>query len=410
MRPWMKPWRDWAMPDLFSMHRAGRELKAVRYGYEKAGLTIFDQPIPWNAEAVLVEAAMRLPINVPRNKQDFKLRLPGLPSVTPESLQRQEKEDGVLCAFRLPVAPQSILADLQWRNYRLGQITLPVLTRQEFLKQVRLRLPSVLVRLGEHNVACQTFVSTQCRGLTACAVLSSTTSLAPLPDLGLRVEFASERKGQVQSIPVQLTGSQLAEREALVAVMPRRFPRRTGIWTVTWVLADRTLASQRVRAITQKHFHRSLRVTDTRFVIQNGKGKVTLTRKYGRGEETARAGPCFFVSSTEPGMAGSCTCQLRILLPGRVPWPSALDQEILITDGPTMVAPGTWDADALKHFHAFELLCQGQSLGTLPLNPAPAATFTAEGGFQQPPEFSWSLTADAELSERLDHLWDAGNP
>jgi hypothetical protein len=405
----MKPWRDWAMPDLFSMHRTGRELKAVRYGYEKAGLTVFEQPIPWNAEAVLVEAGMRLPATVSGGKQDFKLRLPGQASIFPESLRRQDKEDGILCAFRLPVPPQSVMADLQWRNHRLGQITLPVLTRQEFLKQVRLRLPSVLVRIGEQNVACQTFVSTQCRGLTAGAVLCSPTSLAPLPDLGLRVEFASERKGVVQSIPVQLTGSQLVEREALVAVMPRRFPRRTGVWTVTWILADRPLASQRVRAITQKHFQRSLRVTDTRFVVQNRNGNVTLVRKFAPAVETARAGPCFFVSSSEPGMAGSCSCQLRILLPGGVPWPKALDQEILIADGPNMFAPGTWDANDLTHFHGFELLCQGQSLGVLPLHPAPIATFTGEGGFQEPPEFSWSLTADAELSDRLDRLWDAGN-
>jgi hypothetical protein len=398
------------MPDLFNMHRTGRELKTVRYGYEKAGLTIFDQPIPWNAEAVLVEAGMRLPSTGPRRKQDFKLRLPGQTPVFPENLRRQDKEEAVLCTFRLPVPPQSALVDLQWRQHRLGQITLPVLSREEFVKHVRLRLPTVLVRLGAQNVACQTFVSTQCQGLTAGAVLGSPTSLAPLQDLGLHVEFSSERKGLVQRIPVQLSGAQLAEREALIAVVPRRFPRRTGVWTINWVLAGRSLASQRVRAITQKHFQRSLRVTDTRFVVQDGKGNSALVRKYVPGGAADRAGPCFFLSGGEPGMAGWCSCQLRILLPGGVPWPSTLDQEILIADGPTMVAPGTWDVNDLAHFHAFELLCEGQSLGVLPLNPAPVATFTGEGGFQEPPEFSWSLAADEELGERLDRLGDPGNP
>jgi hypothetical protein len=406
----MKPWRDWAMPDLFNMHRTGRELKTARYGYEKAGLTIFDQPIPWNAEAVLVEAGMLLPSTGPRRKQDFKLRLPGQAPVFPENLRRQDKEEAVLCTFRLPVPPQSALVDLQWRNHRLGQITLPVLSREEFVKHVRLRLPTVLVRLGAQNVACQTFVTTQCRGLTACAVLSSPTSLAPLQDLGLHVEFSSECKGLVQKIPVQLSGAQLAEREALIAVVPRRFPRRTGVWTVNWVLAGRSLASQRVRAITRKHFQRSLRVTDTRFVVQDGKGNSALVRKYIPGGAADRAGPCFFLSGGEPGMAGWCACQLRILLPGGVPWPSTLDQEILIADGPTMVAPGTWDVNDLAHFHAFELLCEGQSLGVLPLHPAPVATFTGEGGFQEAPEFSWSFAADEELGERLDRLGDPGNP
>jgi hypothetical protein len=46
----------------------------------------------------------------------------------------------------------------------------------------------------------------------------------------------------------------------------------------------------------------------------------------------------------------------------------------------------------------------------LPLNPAPVATFTGEGGFQEAPEFSWSFAADEELGERLDRLGDPGNP
>ena len=61
MWPWIKRWRDWAMTDLWSMHRIGPQPQALHYSYEKAGLTLHDQPIPWNAEAVLVEALVRLP-------------------------------------------------------------------------------------------------------------------------------------------------------------------------------------------------------------------------------------------------------------------------------------------------------------------------------------------------------------
>ena len=57
MWPWIKRWRDWAMHDLWPMHRIGIPPQALHFGYEKAGLTLYDQPIPWNAEAVVVEAA-----------------------------------------------------------------------------------------------------------------------------------------------------------------------------------------------------------------------------------------------------------------------------------------------------------------------------------------------------------------
>ena len=55
MWPWIKRWRDWAMHDLWPLYRIGPQPQALHYSYEKAGLTLHDQPIPWNAEAVLVE-------------------------------------------------------------------------------------------------------------------------------------------------------------------------------------------------------------------------------------------------------------------------------------------------------------------------------------------------------------------
>ena len=45
--------------------------RLMHYSYEKAGLTLHDQPIPWNAEAVLVEALLRLP----RRRQPAQGRL-----------------------------------------------------------------------------------------------------------------------------------------------------------------------------------------------------------------------------------------------------------------------------------------------------------------------------------------------
>jgi hypothetical protein len=46
-------------------------------------------------------------------------------------------------------------------------------------------------------------------------------------------------------------------------------------------------------------------------------------------------------------------------------------------------------------------------LGVLPLSPVPTATFTAEGGYKPPPEFTWSASAEDELSERLARLMGA---
>src|SRR5580704_13372417 len=99
---WIKRWRDWAMHDLWPLYRLGPQSQALHYSYEKAGLTLHDQPIPWNAEAVLVEATMRLSAGQGRRKADFQMRLPGPTLYPADQLRRVENEDLYRISFRLP--------------------------------------------------------------------------------------------------------------------------------------------------------------------------------------------------------------------------------------------------------------------------------------------------------------------
>src|SRR5439155_10708138 len=112
MWPWIKRWRDWAMNDLWPMYRIGPQPQALHHSYEKAGLTLHDQPIPWNAEAVLVEALLRLPATASRRKADFQLRLPQQGLVAAEQLRKEEGEDRHRLFFRLAPPTQSTTVEL----------------------------------------------------------------------------------------------------------------------------------------------------------------------------------------------------------------------------------------------------------------------------------------------------------
>jgi hypothetical protein len=409
MLPWIKRWHDWAMTDLWPLNRLIAQPQALHWAYEKAGLTISDQPIPWCAEAVLVEANLRLTTLTSRRKSDFQLRLPTQETVPCENLRALDDNPNLYRVhFRLPRTSETTTAELLWRGHSRGQVTLPVLSREHFLQNLRLQMPTLFVRLGEESVACQTFVCSQCRGLQAGGLLASATSLVPLLDLDLQVEFRCQRTGVAMRIPARLSSSQLAGRQAMVSVAPRKFPRRIGSWTVTWLLNEQPLASHQVKVISQRTFQRSLRVSDTRFVVQTAKGGIQVARQAPPLDTGDRVGPCFLVCSREAGMAGLCPVQVHAQVSGSVRPPLLLEQEVLITDGPTMVAPGTLDAADLAQVSGFEVSVKGQSLGVLPLCPAPAATFTSEGGFKLPPEFSWSSAADQELNERLSRLLESG--
>src|SRR5262249_38945803 len=307
---------------------------------------------------------------------------------------------------RLPVPPHTLTAELVWRNHVLGQVALPVLPRAEFVQRLSLQMPTLSARLGEQSVACQTFVSTQCKGLIATALLTSATSLVPVLDLGLHVEFRSEKGGPAHRVPVQLCSSQLKGKQALLTAVPRKFPRRIGTWLATWMLDEVPLATQRIRAISKSAFQRSLRISETRFVVQPIKGEVTLARQLPPLEGLRRVGPCFLVSSREPGMAGLCKLQVRAQVPGAVQPPLLLEQEGLITGGPAPFAPGTRDRADLGQVSGFELRVRGSSLGVLPLAPAPTASFSAEGSFKPAADFSWSAAADEQLNERLARLME----
>lgn len=69
---WIKHLRDWAMNDIVTPHRIVSQPQAIYFSCEKSGMVLHNQPIPWNAEAVLVEAILRLPAAA-RRKADFSL-------------------------------------------------------------------------------------------------------------------------------------------------------------------------------------------------------------------------------------------------------------------------------------------------------------------------------------------------
>src|SRR5947209_3970418 len=151
MWPWTKRWRDWAMHDLWSLRRTGPQPQALHYCYEKAGLTIRDEAIPWNAELVTVEAILRLPSAVARRKADFQVKLPGQAPVSPELLRRQEGDDRYRLSFRLAPPGRSLVAELSWRHRRLAQLALPFLSRDAFVENLSLQMPTLFVRLGDQS-------------------------------------------------------------------------------------------------------------------------------------------------------------------------------------------------------------------------------------------------------------------
>ncbi len=393
----------------WSLYRSSPQAQALAFRYERAGLSVRNEPIPWNADAVHVEALVRFPGNVAKRKTDFTLQAKGGTAqapIGPVTFHRHEHSDGFRLEFRLPPPRQTTQVSLYWRQRLLSQAMLPVLNPAEFIDNLRLESATVYARLGLCTVPCRTVVGSQCQGLLAGGLITSPTSLLPLLELELTVELIDPRTGSVQTTPVRLVNSQLLANHALLCLMLPRRPRRSGSWLVRWQVQGRELARNELRVVSPRVFRNSLYIADSRYVVQGRDGAATVTTHVSTPGERSRLGPCFLVASREPGMAGLCPLQIRVHLEGSGRAPVALEQELLVTDGPSLYLPGTISAEELTHVTAFELTTGEHSLGILSLCPAPTAGFTSEGGFKPTETYAWNGIAEEELAERLNKLTD----
>lgn len=374
---------------------------ALHFGYEKAGLTIDNQPIPWNAEAVLVHARVRLASRMRPVRKDFTLILGSSAiSLAAEAIHAEDKSLRV--EFRLQVPVRTQFAEIRWRGTSIGQVSLPMLREADFLQHLTVQMPTVGIVLGAQTVACQAYVGTQAKGAIASAVLSSATSLAPLVDLHPTLEVQVEDRAAPLRLPLSLNGKQLAARQALVSVAVPKAPLKHN-WTAAWVVAGRVLAQHALQPVQRAYLARTLQLVGVRYLVEATDGSMQAARALPSAKACRRLGPCFILVSTEPGLAGWGKFDVRFVEVGGASR-SIGTFDWLISDGPNPLAPGTLAGKDVEHGEAFELWCGTRCLGRLPLTAAPQATFTGEGAFQLAGEFAWSPAAEDQLQDRLGKL------
>src|SRR5262245_44966012 len=112
---WMKHFSAWVRGESRRLPR----LAGLRCAYERAGLVVPDEPVPWCAESVLVEASVHLPFLTGRRKDDFSLCLPGRAPVAAEQLRKVEGEAHRV-VFRLPPPGADTTAEVCFCGQPLG--------------------------------------------------------------------------------------------------------------------------------------------------------------------------------------------------------------------------------------------------------------------------------------------------
>ena len=323
--------------------------------------------------------------------------------LVPAEVVRPDHGNRFRVAFRFPTPRATANVEVLWKLQPIARFVVPVLTADEFLNGLTLATPTIAVRLGEQIVPGQLFVS-DARGLLASAVLRGSHALDPLADLTLSVVFRSERTGRTREVAIALSAEQRGSTQAVIAAECHTVFRRTGAWVVRWLIQGRELSTRRVEVISTQRFEDSVHLVDARFAIEEKNGSVRAVRQLPVATTVERLGPCFLIASRESGAAGLCRLTVFATFPGEDPPNLLIAQDVLVTDAPTVFAPGLFATAELVRMGGFELRLNDRVLGTASLSPVPPATLTAEGGFKPPPGFTWTAAAEEELMNRLGRL------
>jgi hypothetical protein len=413
----LQHWRSWIPRKAFQTLRTLGQprIKETHISYQHAGLTVSNEPVPWNAETVRVEILIQRPSADSWRKDDFCLAIPGAAPVVAESL-RPEGPGAFRLVFEFPSPPLEAAAKerrseggislelgLWGQGHDLGDMELPMLSSEDFLRGLRLEPVSVLARLGQELVPCRAVVGTQCRGLQACGLLTSPTSLVPLLDLGATIEFLEPHTGRVQDIALSLPRSELAGRHALLSAAPRGWPGPGEEWLVRWIVAGHCLAERSIRSLSWKEFWQSLGLIDARYACVRESGPLALTPYLPAREGLWRVGACFRLASQEPGAVGFCALELRTVFKDPTRPSEIFTQNLLITDGPSSFQSPLLSTEDFEQVAAFDLLSEGVPFASLP-GCRPVVQFTTEGGFTEPAAFDWTPVAEQELADRLEKL------
>ncbi len=169
----IRPWRAWAMRDNWLSTTPGVHIRSFVHRHTLGNFTFEDEAIPWSADTLELEAVIQCGPRRRPQQSDLMLRLETGDSFTAIDFRPEQVGNSFRIRFHVGVPKRSTVAQLFLRQWTLGQITLPMLSAQQFQAAIECSSPAVHVLLGSRYVSCQSFVATQVRGVLASIVLRS---------------------------------------------------------------------------------------------------------------------------------------------------------------------------------------------------------------------------------------------
>ncbi len=370
---------------------------ALTVSYETGGVRVRRAVIPWCTEAVLAEARLSGQAN-DILATDFTLGIEGRGDISAHQIT--PVEGGVsLAHFRFqPNFGQNMSLTVKFRGKALHAraTVVPYLTREAFLAQLNVFLPTVSAQLHGETVACRGYVASQSKNLVATCALVSEAGLAPVRELDLETRLMVSEEILIDRWPIKLSNHQASGTRALVTTVLDGVPRRTGHWSIGWHSLDHTLSQNSLMAYGLPAFIRSLRMSPVRYFHQSASGIYSALESPVKLKKNEMLGPVFSIQSNLPGIAAQLPVIIEAIPKTGEPF-TLKETTITITDGINLLAPGMLGSDEVAQILGFRLMYRKQVLQACSSDPQPSVRITSEGGFDAPVGLGWNSESENQL-------------
>jgi len=356
------------------------ENKALQLGYESKGLRVISPIIPWFAETIFLEVAIRFPDKFLCSASDFSLQVGRSFSIPGNHLDINNAaghKSGKV-AFQLENLSKDSQAKIYFKKKLISEIEIPFLTKDVFLASIEVQSPTLHCNFDSQIVTCQSFLMAGCKGVSVSALLSSKYGISIFSNLDASIVI--DVGTAIPTTMVTRIPSVEVSQTCIPLVFPiGSLPKKTGNMKISYLLEGVKIGSMICQGISSSSFSKMIVVNKQSFVVWKKNGELEFVDDLPQLEPEVRFGPCFWVGTKVDGLVGFADIKIQGYLHGSHQPLCFWEGKVLATSIPALIAPVNLGPESFKEISYFEVLSGKNSIAMIKLGSKPTVQFTSEG-------------------------------
>ena len=356
------------------------ENKALQFGYESKGLKVLSPVIPWFAETIFLEVAIRFPDKFICSASDFSLHIGRTFSIPGTELHINDAEGHKVgkITFQLDNLLKDSKAKIYFKKKLISEIEIPFLSKEAFIASVEVHSPALFCNFDGQVVSCQSFLMSNCKGASVSASLSSKYGLVFLANLDASISIDAGTEIPT-TLVAKIPNVDIGQPCVPIVFPLGSLPKKTGNMKVSFMLEGIKIGSMICQGITSNSFSKMMLVSKQSCVVWKKNGDLEFVDELPQLESEVRFGPCFWIGTKVDGLAGFADIKIQGYLHGSHQPLCFWEGKVLATSTPALIAPVNLGPESFKEISYFEILSGKNSIAMIKLGSKPTVQFTSEG-------------------------------